>query len=234
MSQQTVLIVTDHAEFPNNLVQQWQTEAEIPAFVVIGSKSVKDISSAAPSSANYPAHDVVIVGPVRRGPSQTVLSALQTASRPIVCVAPALSVPGLRRRHPEVKFVRRNRREDWAEVVVLLASEILRRREAQERVLHLKRTASAGERNAALGQYIREMRHSFNNALTSVMGNAELMLLAPGALSGETRQQVEIIHNMALRMNEMMQRLTSMETEMIFAERETQDRSPNSKRAFVV
>src|SRR5207244_9765623 len=104
-----------------------------------------------PSSANYPAHDVVIVGPVRRGHSQTVLSALQSASRPVVCLATAWSVPGLRRRHPEVKFVRRNRREDWAELVVLLASEMLRRREAQERVLHLERIASAGGRNAALG-----------------------------------------------------------------------------------
>jgi signal transduction histidine kinase len=233
VSQQTVLIVTDHAEFPNNLVQQWHAEAEVPAFVVIGGKSAKGVFRADMGPATCPAHDLVIVGPLRRGRSGAILSALQTASRPVVCVAAARSVPDLRRRHPKVKFVRRNRREDWAEVVVLLANEMLRRREAQERVLHLQSMASAGERNAVLGQYLLEMRHSFNNALTSVLGNAELMLLPPSALCGDVRHQVEIIHNMALRMNEMMQRLTSMETEMIFAERETQERAPGSKRAFV-
>lgn len=72
------------------------------------------------------------------------------------------------------------------------------------------------EREAALGRYMLDMRHSFNNALTSVLGNSELLLLEPGALSAQTREQVETIHTMALRLCEVMQRFSSLENEMRF------------------
>jgi signal transduction histidine kinase len=64
-----------------------------------------------------------------------------------------------------------------------------------------------------------EQRHNMNNALTSVLGNAELLLLEPGALSAEVREQVETMHSMALRMHEIMQRFSSLESEMNFAEK---------------
>jgi signal transduction histidine kinase len=66
-----------------------------------------------------------------------------------------------------------------------------------------------------------EMRHGLNNCLTSVLGNAELLLLEPGTVSGETREQIETIHTMALRMHEVMQRFSSLESEMHFAEKES-------------
>lgn len=77
------------------------------------------------------------------------------------------------------------------------------------------------EREAALGRYMLEMRHSFNNALTSVLGNSELLLLEPGALSDQTRDQVETIHTMALRLCEVMQRFSSLENEMRFPAEES-------------
>jgi len=77
------------------------------------------------------------------------------------------------------------------------------------------------EREAALGRYMLDMRHSFNNALTSVLGNSELLLLEPGALSAPTRDQVETIHTMALRLCEVMQRFSSLENEMCFSEEES-------------
>jgi signal transduction histidine kinase len=62
-----------------------------------------------------------------------------------------------------------------------------------------------------------DMRHSLNNALTSVLGNSELLLLEPGTLSSDVRDQIDTIHTMALRMHEILQRFSSLEAEMNFA-----------------
>ena len=67
-----------------------------------------------------------------------------------------------------------------------------------------------------------EMRPSVNDALTSVMGNADLLLLEPGQASGESREQIQTIHTMALRLNEIMQRFSSLATEMRAGEKESQ------------
>ena len=45
-----------------------------------------------------------------------------------------------------------------------------------------------------------DMRPSVNNALTSVLGNADLLLLEPGQAHGESREQIQTIHTMALRL----------------------------------
>jgi len=63
------------------------------------------------------------------------------------------------------------------------------------------------------------MRHTFNNALTSVLGNSELLLLEPGALSAEARPQVETIRQMAVRIHEILQRFTSIEKELCAVEK---------------
>ena len=78
---------------------------------------------------------------------------------------------------------------------------------------------TASQRHATLGRYMLEMRHGLNNCLTSVLGNAELLLLEPGMLSAEARDQVHTIHTMAMRMHEVMQRFSSLESEMQFAEK---------------
>jgi len=68
------------------------------------------------------------------------------------------------------------------------------------------------------------MRHNLNNALTSVLGNSDLLLLEPGSLSAQTRAQIETIRNMALRIHEIMQRFSSLEKEMnVVAQQAKQD-----------
>ncbi len=67
-----------------------------------------------------------------------------------------------------------------------------------------------------------EMRHSLNNALTSVLGNSELLLLEPGSLSANARSQIDTIRNMALRMHEILQRFSSLEKELSFVERQAE------------
>ncbi len=95
----------------------------------------------------------------------------------------------------------------------------LRREEATARAPRAEHAAAARERDAILGRYMLEMRHSFNNALTAVLGNSELLLLEPGALSAQARDQMDTIHTMALRLREVMQRFSSLENELRFAEK---------------
>jgi hypothetical protein len=61
-----------------------------------------------------------------------------------------------------------------------------------------------------------------NNALTSLLGNAELLLLEPGQLSTQSLSQIKTIHTMALRINEIMQRFSSLASEMRVVETPSQ------------
>lgn len=76
-----------------------------------------------------------------------------------------------------------------------------------------------------------EMRHALNNALTSVLGNSELLLLEPGALTRPQRSQVETIRNMATRMHEILQRLSSLDAELKLLERQNENERQNQARA---
>ncbi len=212
LSAPRVLIISDDPEFARALIVRWQAERCAPSFTQLGSELWNGTRSA---------WDLAIVGPVQPAKVEAILATLEAASAPIVCLVPdAGSVPPLRAAHPRVSVLRRH--ETWADTVVLLAGEILRRFETGLRMQQAERTVALSERYATLGRYMLDMRHSFNNAMTSVLGNAELLLLEPAALSAQVREQIETIRTMALRMHEIMQRFSSLEAEMKFAERAAQ------------
>jgi signal transduction histidine kinase len=76
-----------------------------------------------------------------------------------------------------------------------------------------------------------DMKHNVNNALTTILGNAELLLLEPGQLSAQSLHQIKTMHSMTLRINEIMQRFSSLASEMREAENASQaetDEAPAS------
>ena len=79
------------------------------------------------------------------------------------------------------------------------------------------------ERQATLGRYMLDVRHTLNNALTSVLGNSELLLLEPESLPAAERSQIETIRNMALRMHEILQRFSSIEKELNAVEQQAEN-----------
>ena len=208
--QPTVLIITDEVEFSRLLTARWQAERNSTAFAVMGS----DVCS----HFGAPSFDLAVVGGL--SPAQFEAAALSLAglSAPVLFVCDGDHVlDRIGTAYPRALVVRRH--EGWVEAAVLVAAEILRRCEAVDRARRAEQANATLDRQATLGRYMLEMRHTLNNALTSVLGNAELLLLEPGCLSAEARSQLEIIRNMALRMNEVLRRFTSIEKEMTAVDR---------------
>jgi len=87
------------------------------------------------------------------------------------------------------------------------------------------------EREASLGRYMLEVRHNLNNALTSVLGNSDLILLDADQLPASLRSQVETIRNMGMRMNEILHRFSSLQKEMLLIEQQSGSKGARSATA---
>jgi len=136
----------------------------------------------------------------------------------------------LHARHPHLAIV--PRQDGWAGTLILVSIEALRRVEAVRRAERAEGLALALQADATLGRYMLDVRPSVNNALTSVMGNADLLLLEPGQASGESREQIQTLHTMALRLNEIMQRFSSLAAEMRAGEKESQAETETVSHRF--
>jgi signal transduction histidine kinase len=209
----SVLIIADDVEFSRSVVARWQAERNVPGFTLVSGELWGNAAAAEWGMA--------IVGPMREGRLDAVLLALEPGAATVVYVAPdGTAGPPVRDQYPRILVLQQN--DGWLDALMLVAQEGLRRAEAVERARRIEKVMAQNQRHATLGRYMLEMRHSFNNALTSVLGNAELLLLEPGALSAATREQIETIHSMALRMHEIIQRFSSLDAEMQFAEKSSQ------------
>ncbi len=226
MRHANVLILTDETEFARLLTACWQTERQAPGITVISSGLWRE--------NDVPSHDLVVVGPVGEGKLTRVLRSLDPATAVILCVpADSREYGQLRAKYPRLVHI--PLREDWAQTLLLVAGESLRRAEALRIARQAERKAARNENHATLGRYMLDMKHNVNNALTSMLGNAELLLLEPGQLSSQSLAQIKTIHSMAMRINEVIQRFSSLANEMQEAEnasqRETEESSsPSSKR----
>jgi signal transduction histidine kinase len=200
----TALIISDDAEFARSITARWQLERQVPTFTLLSG----DIW---PRSLDNFA--VAIVGPLRRELLSVIVEPLHSTQQPLFCVCDdAATAQLVRERWPRSSVLRRD--ENWLHVLVLSASEAMLRARADARARATEEKCSALECEATLGRYMLEMRHTLNNALTSVLGNSDLLLVEPGSLSAQARAQVETIRNMALRIHEVMQRFSSLENEM--------------------
>lgn len=210
MNQPTVVIVSDDPEFSGAISSRWQQERGAPAFTLVSGDLCSGLS---PET-----FDLVIIGNVRGNLQSSVIKTLEQSGKPVLLVQNEGPVEEKPARH----LLTLERHEDWLETLVLLASEVLRRTEALARLRRAEHTNALLERQAALGRYVIDMRHNLNNALTSILGNSELLLLDSDLLSGQPHSQVETIRNMALRMNEILQRFSSLEKELNVAARQSE------------
>ncbi|MGA7223691.1 MAG: hypothetical protein WA603_03385 [Candidatus Acidiferrales bacterium] len=225
MSHANVLIVSDDTEFARTVAARWQSERRVPEITL----TTSDVWQASTADG----YNLLIVGPVRDGKASAILSTLTrfpgTAS---LCVCGDGREAGvLAAEYPHSLVL--SREDGWIGTLILVAGEALRRTEAVARAQRAERAGIESQRDAALGRYMIDVRPSVNNALTSVIGNADLLLLDPGEISAEGRDQIRTIHAMALRLNEIMQRFSSLAAEMRAGETESHAETADASSRLV-
>jgi signal transduction histidine kinase len=176
--------------------------------------------------------DVAVVGGLTPNALPPIIKALEACGKPVILIrnGDQTLVNG------KCRFMTLTQDNGgWLDAVVHIVSESLRAAEASARIQRLLQTNSQLSRDAALGRYILEMRHGLNNALTSVLGNSELLLLEPETLplAPPIRSQIDTIHNMALRIHEIMQRFSSLEKEMNVAQKQAVKEGKAKEQAAV-
>jgi signal transduction histidine kinase len=205
VDQPTVLIISDDADFSRRVTARWQVERTVPTFTLLSGDLWPHFA--------VDTFDVAIIGDLNREVLSVVLEPLHSTGQPIFWASQDTSTAQLvRDRWPRITVLRRD--ENWLEVLVLAACEAVHRSRAETRARAAELACAALECQATLGRYMLEMRHNLNNALTSVLGNSDLLLLEPGTFSAPARAQIETIRNMSLRIHEILQRFSSLEKEM--------------------
>ncbi len=222
MDQLTVVIVSDDPEFSGAISGRWQQERGAPAFTVVSGDLGQEMASET--------FDLAVVGKVRADLQSKVLKALEQSGNPVLLVQDE-GAATVQVADKNLRLTTLPQQEGWLDTLILVACEILRRCEALARLRRAEQTNAVLERQAALGRYVIEMRHNLNNALTSILGNSELLLLDSDLLSGQPHSQVETIRNMALRMNEILQRFSSLEKELNVAARQSDSRPRGKSHA---
>jgi signal transduction histidine kinase len=215
LDQSTVLIISDDADFSRAVMDRWQGERNAPAFTLMSGDICRDLDA--------DGFDMAVVGPVRPDilPA-AVFKALEPAGNPVVFVGDGKqSTQKARQMQPRINILQQH--EGWLDALVLVSTEVLRHGQTLARAQRAEQSVKSLERQAALGRYMLDVRHTLNNALTSVLGNSELLLLEPGSLSVASRSQIETIRNMAVRMHEILQRFSSIEKELNAVEQQAEN-----------
>ena len=216
MDQPSVLIISDDAELSRAVTGRWQSERTVPAFTLMSSDVCLGLD---PDTFH-----LAIAGAIRPQALSVVLEAIDAAGKRVLFVSEDTRlIETVRDRWPGMAIIRQQ--ENWLDTLVLMAGEILRRVSAEAEARHFERANVRLERQAHLGRYMLEMRHTLSNTLTSVLGNSELLLVEPGSLSAGARSQIETIRNMSLRMHEILQRFSSLEKELTVVDRQAEKES---------
>jgi len=206
-----ICILSDDASFASQICDRWQGERLVPAFNVLKGDNVRSLA--------LEGLDLALIDLPRSDAHRVTRRACELSGRPVILVCgDAETMQSVRQESPRALVVMRS--GNWPDFVVVLALEALRRAEAVHRADCAEQMGALLKCHATLGQYVIEMRHSLNNALTGVLGNSELLLLEPGAFSAGVRSQIDTIRNMALRMHEILQRFSSLEKELTFVEQQ--------------
>jgi len=216
VNQPSILIISDDAELSRAVTGRWQSEPTVPAFTLMSSDVCLGFD---PET-----FQLAIAGGLRPQALSVVLEAMEAAGKRVLFVSEdSREVQTVRDRWPAIATIRQQ--ENWLDTLILVAGEILHRVDAEADARCFEQINASLGRQALLGRYMLEMRHTLNNTLTSVLGNSELLLLEPGSLTAGARSQIETIRNMSLRMHEILQRFSSLEKELTVVDRQAQKES---------
>jgi hypothetical protein len=220
MTSEQILIVSDDSEFVRSLVSLWKKEKECPAIAAV--------STGASGQADSSSYELIVVGPLRDGASLPAAPHVQLDS--LVCAVVDLeSLEMVRAMHSDWLLLLEC--PGWTKILFSLATEVLRRTAAETRTREAEILSLSHRRFGVLGKSLLEARPGMVNALTSLLGHADLILMSEEPLPVNYREHVRTIHTMALRLNEIVQRLSSIENEMELSERKSHLETPEIRMA---
>ena len=220
MDRATVVIVSDETEFSRAVTNRWQAERDLPSFLLTGSSSYRQLGE-----ENFA---LAILGGLQPESLESALHILKSSGKPAIHVS---RLNGDSPKGPNIFSLPKV--AEWPDLLIQLATQILARERADADLVKLSEATAQLEHQASLGRYMLEMRHNLNNALTSVMGNSELILLNPEPLSANLKFQIETIRNMSMRMNEIMQRFSSLQKEFQLVEQQVWKKTTKNATAGV-
>jgi len=204
VAHQTVLIISDSSDFARAITSKWQRERNSPTFLTN------------PLHLQPDSFDLAIIGTT----NASVFDLVQSFAKPVIHVSRVNGEASKLSRVIHIPEV-----DGWPELAITLAKQILEHQKSASDLAQLSEARSQLEREASLGRYMLEMRHNLNNALTSILGNSELLLMDDQPLSSGLRLQIETIRNMGMRMNEILQRFSSLQKEMQLVEQQSSNKA---------
>ena len=195
-----ILIISDDPQFSFSLANVWNGEPR-PAFSMATSDRLDSLAA-----ENF---DVAVLGACQ----SDLRSRIMTLAR---CRVPLLQIAASNEKD-ETRVpgaIQIPRVEQWPELAKIMAVLVIDRERFRRQAAELAEGNRRLEDQAVLGRYMLDVRLNLNNALTSILGNSELMLAATEPLSSKLREQLETIRNMGMRVHEILQRFSSLEKEM--------------------
>ena len=217
-----VLILSSNPGFSRELTESWPGGGDAPEFVLLE----EDLCS----ELQRDSYDLAIADAVTKEKHATLKQALAAAGKPAIVIHSDSAAEPYKIHGPILEL--RRAAHSWPAIPALLGREILQRLQAESRAEESDRLHAVANAEATLGRYMAEMQSTVNNALTSVMGNAELLLLEPG-LPAPVLAQADTIRNMALRLHEVFQRFSSLEKELSVVARESGKRIGQARAAAI-
>ncbi len=234
----TVLILASDPAFAREITTRWPVGSgsfrESPEFVVLDRGYSRALRGSHYDLAIADASSVAVDlcepnGPADDLQDNRLRQVLSAAGKPAIIVSSDWSS------HHAASFCRASgmivelRREPgiWSTVVGLAGCEIVARHQAESRARNAEESRALAEAEATLGRFMVEMRTNINNALTTVLGNAELLAREAG-LPATAQTQADAICNMAMRLHEIFQRFSSIEKELRVGNRESATKSAHA------
>jgi hypothetical protein len=215
-----ILIISDDPDFVRSLMSSWRLERDSP--------TITAVSTNATVKAGLSGQEMVVVGPLRGGTALPPIPTVHPDS--VVCaVGDEESLQMIRTERANWMLLPEH--NGWMKILFSVAGEVLRRAAAEARAREAELANLSQRRFGVLGKSLLEARPGMVNALTSLLGNADLILLSGEPLPDSCREHVRTIHTMALRLNEIVQRLSSVENEMELSERKSQLEPPEMRMA---
>jgi signal transduction histidine kinase len=211
VNQPAVLVISETPGFAQSILDHFHREPNLPSPTAVSLDLCSNLSADSFDFAIIEGLPAPRLGPF--------LTEIEPHGKTLLVLVPDAATGNLvNATAPRALILRQT--EGMLPQLMLIAAEVVKRIEAEGRLRMAEQALATSESSALLGRYITEMRHSINNALTSVMGNSELLLFEPGGLSTHHRGQIETIRTMSVRIHEIMQRLASLETEMKWMEKQ--------------